>query len=531
MPVVSDEDRVFTFRVRRSAPGSAEWLPGPPLLVHVDDSGAVVPVRLSWSTADGGQYAVGFAPDMATCRGHYRTASGDIAEIRGELDDRRAYDAAEAADGGARAYVFATHAEDARAGDGEAQGGEAQGGEAQGGEAQGGDGDRPARRLRLWIDDGGGSPLRSAAWTDASGNSCSVVLCSATPSGTADVTGLVTEVSASAEHPRAGEVAANLVAASTAKWFAPRRRATLDFRLASPTAVARYVLTSANDAADRDPSAWTLHGSADGQTWHALDSRSGVSFLDRHQSRTFRIAAPGAYDHYRLDITRTSGSPDLQLEAVRFLAEDGSRLVGHRQSSGQAPVAFRGTRVAWPPRHWEAPPSAVAPGGVQAPGAAPSAPAMDVAGYDGMEALVVRTDFTDEEAWSRVLAGLREPWGEDPPLEPWIVADPAYDGAPVEKVVRDVRAALVGPELPEVVFIADGATMREARNPLLAVRTEDPDELLEEDGEDGDYDDGEEPVTWFRLEPRAAVEVSVNLGLGNMGFEEFAGEGVCERMS
>ncbi|WP_027929750.1 GH92 family glycosyl hydrolase [Amycolatopsis thermoflava] len=66
-----------------------------------------------------------------------------------------------------------------------------------------------------------------------------------------------------------------------------------------------YTLTSAKDAGD--PSAWVLEGSADGQTWTPLDIRSGETFTWRQQTRAFKIATPGAYAHYRLRITGSTG--------------------------------------------------------------------------------------------------------------------------------------------------------------------------------------------------------------------------------
>jgi hypothetical protein len=60
-------------------------------------------------------------------------------------------------------------------------------------------------------------------------------------------------------------------------------------------------------------------------------------------------------------------------------------------------------------------------------------------------------------------------------------------------------------------------------HPLLAVSTEWDGEPFKEDEEDF--------VTQFRLLlPNAAVEISTNLGLGNMDFEDFAGDGLYERM-
>jgi Domain of unknown function (DUF6924) len=77
------------------------------------------------------------------------------------------------------------------------------------------------------------------------------------------------------------------------------------------------------------------------------------------------------------------------------------------------------------------------------------------------------------------------------------------------------------PDRPGAVFIADSTTMRETGHPLLAVSTDWDGEPFAEDEE--------EFVTQFRLAPNAAVEISTNLGLGNMDFEDFAGDGLHER--
>jgi hypothetical protein len=299
----------------RRAWGSAQWVPAARLLVHVSDGDRVVPAQLSWVTRDGARSALGFAPDMGSCYGHRHASGGEVLELRGELDGRPAQDPA-----GARGYEFDTETEDVG-------------------------GWRPAGRLRVLIDDGGEASVWSAEWSDRSGDACSIVLCSARPSGIEDVGELVCGVWASAEHRDAGEVAGNLVRASTGKWFAWQNRATLEFQLTEPIAVDRYVLTSANDAPDRDPSAWTLRGSADGRLWRTLDIRSGQSFAGRHRSRTYWIAEPGSYAHYRLDITGNHGSPHLQLETVRFLADGGGGFAGYCQRAGHAPAPYRGIGV------------------------------------------------------------------------------------------------------------------------------------------------------------------------------------------
>ncbi|MFE7757424.1 hypothetical protein [Streptomyces sp. NPDC057418] len=93
----------------------------------------------------------------------------------------------------------------------------------------------------------------------------------------------------------AGEVAGNLLRDSRAKWLAGECEATVEFEFDRPTALTGYTLTSANDFPDRDPREWTLSGSRDGSRWTELDSRTGQSFPERFESRTFRIgAAPAA---------------------------------------------------------------------------------------------------------------------------------------------------------------------------------------------------------------------------------------------
>ncbi len=90
-------------------------------------------------------------------------------------------------------------------------------------------------------------------------------------------------------------------------------------------------------------------------------------------------------------------------------------------------------------------------------------------------------------------------------------------GLPVERLSPSTLVA----GRPGAVFIADSTTMHETGHPLLAVTTEWDGEPFAEDEEDF--------VTQFRLMPDSAAEISTNLDLGNMDFEDFAGDGVHER--
>ncbi|MFG2575771.1 GH92 family glycosyl hydrolase [Streptomyces sp. NPDC048481] len=134
-----------------------------------------------------------------------------------------------------------------------------------------------------------------------------------------DVTDRVTDVRASAENTAGGEVKENLVdGEASTKWLAFAADGWVEFDLDRPARVSAYALTSANDAAERDPADWTLSGSADGTAWTRLDSRTGESFAERLQTRAYDLAAPAEYRHFRLDVSRNHGAPILQLADVRF---------------------------------------------------------------------------------------------------------------------------------------------------------------------------------------------------------------------
>ncbi|MDR6979934.1 putative alpha-1,2-mannosidase [Streptomyces sp. 3330] len=134
-----------------------------------------------------------------------------------------------------------------------------------------------------------------------------------------DVTDRVTDVRASAENTAGGEVKENLVdGEASTKWLAFATTGWAEFDLDEPAPVSTYALTSANDVAERDPADWTLSGSADGTAWTPLDTRSGESFAERFQTRTYTLAAPAEYRHFRLEVTRNHGAGILQLADVRF---------------------------------------------------------------------------------------------------------------------------------------------------------------------------------------------------------------------
>ncbi|MFH8366640.1 GH92 family glycosyl hydrolase [Streptomyces sp. NPDC018031] len=138
-----------------------------------------------------------------------------------------------------------------------------------------------------------------------------------------NVTDKVTAVRASGEHSSAGEVKENLVdGETTSKWLVFDTTAWLEFELSEPVDVVRYALTSANDAAGRDPRDWTLQGSADGSGWKTLDTRRDQVFERRQQTREFAFDNTTRYRHFRLEITRNAGEGLTQLAEVQLGGSD-----------------------------------------------------------------------------------------------------------------------------------------------------------------------------------------------------------------
>lgn len=141
-----------------------------------------------------------------------------------------------------------------------------------------------------------------------------------------NVTDKVTDVRASDENSGGGEVKENLVdGESGTKWLSFEPTAWAELDLVEPVKVVTYALTSADDHDERDPKDWTLQGSEDGKTWTDLDTRTGQTFSERFQTKSYDFTADKAYQHFRLDITKNNGAPDAtQLADVQFSDGDTS---------------------------------------------------------------------------------------------------------------------------------------------------------------------------------------------------------------
>lgn len=115
-------------------------------------------------------------------------------------------------------------------------------------------------------------------------------------------------------------------------------------------------------------------------------------------------------------------------------------------------------------------------------------------------ALLIRTDFSDQSAWNKLTAATSEP--PDPFMfNMEIVDDRANSGATVEQLM----GALSEDYPHSFMVVADGVAISQPDHPLLVV------DLAEENGRQ------------FRAVAEQIASIDNNLSIGNMGFEEFAG--------
>lgn len=125
------------------------------------------------------------------------------------------------------------------------------------------------------------------------------------------------------------------------KWLQFSAQAWIQVTFPAPVPIASYKITSANDAANRDPKDWRLLGSNDGKQFSEIEKRSGEKFENRFVTRQFKLAKPVSYRVYRLDITANSGDkgdngtgPRIQLAEWDLLNQGGKTVL--RPDVGQS---------------------------------------------------------------------------------------------------------------------------------------------------------------------------------------------------
>ena len=115
-------------------------------------------------------------------------------------------------------------------------------------------------------------------------------------------------------------------------------------------------------------------------------------------------------------------------------------------------------------------------------------------------ALVLRTDFSDQSAWEKICQRIRKPvglLGFRANIE--FLDDPAFAGISLEQLL----ARIPKDYNHSFIILADRMAMQAPDHPLLVV------ELYFQ------------PGTSFRAIPRAVQGIENNLSLGNMDFEDF----------
>jgi predicted alpha-1,2-mannosidase len=124
-----------------------------------------------------------------------------------------------------------------------------------------------------------------------------------------------------------GENVAALVdnSAATAVTFStPTPSITVGYRGAKQKPTFYTVTAGATPGAD--PSAWTLEGSNDGQSWTTVDARSGVVFANRGELKPFKLANPATFAQFRLSVT--AGAPTVSIAELELLTNGAGTETG-----------------------------------------------------------------------------------------------------------------------------------------------------------------------------------------------------------
>lgn len=93
----------------------------------------------------------------------------------------------------------------------------------------------------------------------------------------------------------------------------------LQYKLENTAVIKSYAITSANDSPSRDPQNWRIWGSNDGKSFTQLDERSGITFANRFETKTFDFKNTTPYQYYRLEIVKTNGANTVQLAEFKLL--------------------------------------------------------------------------------------------------------------------------------------------------------------------------------------------------------------------
>ena len=117
-----------------------------------------------------------------------------------------------------------------------------------------------------------------------------------------------------------------------------------------------------------------------------------------------------------------------------------------------------------------------------------------------LTSLVLRTDFSDDQAWETLQTTINLSCEYQCAT---YVSDQAYASVSIQALI-EVHSSGGDADYIGYLFLADAVTMRDLEQLLLAV------------------DLSWEPGRAFRVPPRWYADISANLTIANMGFDEFA---------
>ncbi|WP_064968143.1 basic secretory protein-like protein [Tenacibaculum ovolyticum] len=143
------------------------------------------------------------------------------------------------------------------------------------------------------------------------------------PGGSDDLTQPGGDISDSNNDSPTNEGIANLIDDNTGtKYLTFSASTTVNYNFSKGYVISGYSLTSANDAAERDPASWILEGSNDGSNWIAIDTKSNNSFSGREEKKSFTVSGTSGYSKIRFRFTNTSGGV-FQLAELEVFGKEG----------------------------------------------------------------------------------------------------------------------------------------------------------------------------------------------------------------
>jgi hypothetical protein len=136
---------------------------------------------------------------------------------------------------------------------------------------------------------------------------------------------------------------------------------------------------------------------------------------------------------------------------------------------------------------------------------------------DDAQFALVRTDFSDDAAWQRLVDTVRAPVdfaGDGEGYEPFVdpFEDSALDGATPEQIAEGLASVFDGEERMGALMIADSASMGDPAQATVVMMAL---------GDDGNFE-GTGHGRTFRCVLAEVAAIDANLSIANMDFCEFA---------